>query len=108
LRAHSPKKGDPKVPFSVARHGSPRRVASLLRKKLDPRDVGSVAFPMSQLQDPGVTPGPCGKPGTDLAEQPAEGFSILDPSGDQPAGVQVAPPRQRDELLSKGAQLFGP
>src|SRR6266702_4393755 len=61
---------------------------------------------MAQLDDAGVAAGTRGEPRPEVFEQPVRDGLVLDPSFDQPAGVQVAPTRQRDEPLGVGAELL--
>src|SRR5690606_8260091 len=81
--------------------------ARSLGQELDPRDLGAVAGPVAELQDPGVAPGPAGEPGADLGEEPGEHRAVLDLPLHLPPGVQVAPPGQGDEPLGEGPELLG-
>src|SRR5205085_12461482 len=71
----------------------------LLRQQLDPRRLGAVAFAMAQANDAGIASGPGSETRPDLLEQRAAHGLVADATLDQPPRVQVAPPRQRDQLL---------
>jgi len=81
--------------------------ATSLGKELDPSDVGAIADPMTHLQDPGIPPRSSRKTGPDLSEEASERLAVLDPTLHQPAGVKIAPPSQRNELLGERAKLLG-
>jgi hypothetical protein len=58
---------------------------------------------VTHLEDPGVAAGPRGEARTDLGEELMGDLAVFDFPLDQPARVQVAPPREGDQLLGKGA-----
>src|SRR2546425_12064863 len=61
---------------------------------------------MAELQNPRVAAGPRRKPLADLGEQLGGDLFVLETALDDPARVQVAAARERDEPLRKGTQLL--
>src|SRR5438034_1436893 len=61
---------------------------------------------MAQLDDPRIAAGTGGEAGAQLFEETVGHFPILDAPLDLPPGVQIAPPRQRDEALGVRPELF--
>src|SRR3989475_6043957 len=74
------------------------------------RPPRSTLFPYTtlfrSLQNPRVAAGPRGKPLADLGEQLGGNGLVLETALDDPARVQVAAARERDEPLRKGTQLL--
>ena len=82
-------------------------IKALLGKELDPRHISAVSHPVAELQNPGVSTGPGGKPWPNLPEEKTKSLPVFDSPLDQTPRVQVTPTRQRNELLGKGTQLLG-
>src|SRR5262249_5170720 len=94
-------KRDPfRVPFWL------RRFARSLSEQLDAGDVGAIADAMTQFEDARVAPRARGKPLADLGEQFVRDGLVLEAALDEPAGVQIAAARQRDQALREGTQLL--
>ena len=63
---------------------------------------------MPQLDDPGIATGPRGEPlGPISANSLVVTASVLEPPLDQPARVQIAAARERDQPLGERTQLLG-
>src|SRR5881296_4684174 len=61
---------------------------------------------MPQLDDPGIAARSRGEALADLGEQLGRDCLILEPPLDEPARVQIATTRQRDEALRERTQLL--
>src|SRR3989442_5442093 len=61
---------------------------------------------MAELQNPRVTARPRGEALADLGEQLGGDLFVLETALDDPARVQIAAARERDEPLREGTQLL--
>src|SRR3712207_4036367 len=79
----------------------------LLRDPFDARHLRAVTLAVAGLENARVAAGPGGEAGADLLEQLVGGRALLHGAAGEPAGVQRARLRLRDELLDERAQLLG-
>src|SRR5256712_12786727 len=75
-------------------------------QQFDPSHLGAVARAMAQLDDAGVAPGPGREPRPHVLEELVRHVAILEAALHQATRVQVAAPRQGDEPLGVGPELF--
>src|SRR6266700_3912404 len=97
------RKGGPWGPLAAAAAASVRRSRT---QQFDPSHLGAVARAMAQLDDAGVAPGPRREPRPHVLEELVRHVAILEAALHQATRVQVAAPRQGDEALGVGPELF--
>src|SRR5687768_5797771 len=75
--------------------------------ELDARHLRPVTLAVAGLEDARVATVPRGEPRPDLLEQLVRRFPLLDVADGEPARVQRARARLRDQLLDERAKLLG-